>query len=103
MTIKYTEWPQNITTYHKIYQMATNYTDIFQYNALQNLPKSGFLVWKCMYHLATLDTIGSGASFGCEIGFESRFRLMFIPRFFVKVRNVEIHIVDIVCMQIYYT
>jgi hypothetical protein len=43
MTIKYTEWPQNIPNGRKIHQMAVNYTNIFHCKTLQNLPKLGFL------------------------------------------------------------
>jgi hypothetical protein len=30
-----------------VFQMALNYTNIFHFKALQNLPLLGFLVWKC--------------------------------------------------------
>jgi hypothetical protein len=36
----------NIPNVHKIFQMAVKYISIFQYKALQNFPKFGFLVLK---------------------------------------------------------
>jgi hypothetical protein len=47
MTTKYTKWPQYTP-------MANKFTNIFHWKTLQNLPKLEFLVWKYMYHLATL-------------------------------------------------
>jgi hypothetical protein len=57
-----TKYPQSIPNGHKIYQMAIKnpidhvpYIPIFLNSyALQNLPKSGYLVRKYSYHLATL-------------------------------------------------
>jgi hypothetical protein len=45
-TLKYTNWPQQIPTSHKIDHMAIKSTNIFHYKAHHNLPKFGFLVWK---------------------------------------------------------
>jgi hypothetical protein len=58
----YPKRPQNIPNdhriwipnAHKIYQQAVIYTKNFHCNAFRNKPKLGFLVWKYMYHLATL-------------------------------------------------
>jgi hypothetical protein len=36
----------NIPNFHRIFQTATKYLNFFLSKALQNLPKSGFLVWK---------------------------------------------------------
>jgi hypothetical protein len=44
MTLKYAKWPQNIPNDRKIDPMALKYTNNFQYKTLQNLPKLGFLV-----------------------------------------------------------
>jgi hypothetical protein len=49
---KCTKWTQNVPNGHKISKMSVNNPKdhkniiIFQSRALQNLPKSGFLVWK---------------------------------------------------------
>jgi hypothetical protein len=54
---KYTKWPLNFPYGHKIYQMDVKYykyTNIFYSKALQNIPKLVFLLWKYVYHLATL-------------------------------------------------
>jgi hypothetical protein len=40
--------------------MALEYTNRFHPKALQTLPKLGFLVWKYMFHLATLLYTGEG-------------------------------------------
>jgi hypothetical protein len=48
---KYTKLPTgHIKNGRKIFQMTLKFTNIFYSNALQNVPKLGFLV----YHLATL-------------------------------------------------
>jgi hypothetical protein len=39
---------------HKIYQGAVTYSSFIYSEALENLPKLDFLVWKYIYHLATL-------------------------------------------------
>jgi hypothetical protein len=44
--LKYTKWPQNISNYRKIDQLIIEYTNIFHFKTLQNLPKLGFLVSK---------------------------------------------------------
>jgi hypothetical protein len=49
MTIKYTKRPQKY-----VYQMVIEYTNIFHFKTLQNLPKLGLK----MYHLATLVCAG---------------------------------------------
>jgi hypothetical protein len=54
LAVKYTKWPQNVPNGHKMYQMAVKYTIILNRKTLPNLPKSGFLVCKYVYHLATL-------------------------------------------------
>jgi hypothetical protein len=46
ITIKYTQWPQNISNGCKIDEMAMKYTNIYHCKFLQNLPKLGFLVRK---------------------------------------------------------
>jgi hypothetical protein len=46
MNTKCTKWLYNIPNLHKIFQMAIKYINIFQSKAIQNLPKSGILVWK---------------------------------------------------------
>jgi hypothetical protein len=43
---KCTKGTQNVPNGHKISQMAIKYINIFPPKALQNLPKSEFLVWK---------------------------------------------------------
>jgi hypothetical protein len=40
----------------KMYQVTIKYASIFHSNALPNIPKLVFLVRKCMFHLATLDS-----------------------------------------------
>jgi hypothetical protein len=45
---------------HTIDQIDINYTNIFNFEALQNLPKLGFLVWN---HLAILIKIVDAAGF----------------------------------------
>jgi hypothetical protein len=55
MTTKFTKSPSNLPIGRKIYQIAVKYTNIFHYNTLQNLPKSGIFGLK-IYHLATLRT-----------------------------------------------
>jgi hypothetical protein len=77
MTRKYTKWPQNLPNDHKIYQMTTKFTQwpqnlpneykIYQNNhnmykhlpSHKSLPQFGFLVWKFVYHLATLSPLSS--------------------------------------------
>jgi hypothetical protein len=54
----------NITKWPKKFQVTIKYTNIFHCKALQNLPKLGFLVWKYMYHLATLDGRRTYENFG---------------------------------------
>jgi hypothetical protein len=44
MVKKYSKWTENITTF-------------FRFKAFQNVLKMGFLVFKYIYHLATLPTI----------------------------------------------
>jgi hypothetical protein len=44
---KYTNWRQTIPNGRKIDQMVIKYTNIVHCKTLQNLPKSGFFVWKC--------------------------------------------------------
>jgi hypothetical protein len=39
-----TEWSQNIPNVYKIFQMAIKYINIFQSEALEMFPESGFLV-----------------------------------------------------------
>jgi hypothetical protein len=51
ITMKYTQRPQNIPNGHKIDQMSITYSNIFHWETLQNLPKSGLKI--C--HLATLE------------------------------------------------
>jgi hypothetical protein len=46
MNTKCIQWARHIPNVHKIFQMARKYFTIFQSQALQNLPKLGFLVWK---------------------------------------------------------
>jgi hypothetical protein len=46
ITIKSTQWAQNIPNGRKIDPMAIKYTNHFHCKSLQNLPKLGFLVWK---------------------------------------------------------
>jgi hypothetical protein len=41
---KCTKWSKSIPNVRKIFQMAIKYINIFQFKALQNLPKLGFLV-----------------------------------------------------------
>jgi hypothetical protein len=49
----YTKRPRSLPNGRKILQISIKYTNIFPSNALQNLPKSEFLVWR-YNHLATL-------------------------------------------------
>jgi hypothetical protein len=44
MTTIYTKLPYIMPYGHKIFQMIIKYNNIFHSNALQNLPKLGFLV-----------------------------------------------------------
>jgi hypothetical protein len=46
MATKHTKWPQNIQNECKILQMDTKYANMFNSQALHNIHKYGFLVWK---------------------------------------------------------
>jgi hypothetical protein len=53
ITMKYTKWRQSIPNGRKIDQTAINYTNVFHFKTLQNLPKNGIFGLKTN-HLATL-------------------------------------------------
>jgi hypothetical protein len=53
---KYTKWPLNMTNGHKIYQLASKYTNILRNMILENLPKLGFLVSKYTNWLQNIPT-----------------------------------------------
>jgi hypothetical protein len=79
MTTKYNKWPSNITNGRQIDEMDTTYSNIVRCKALQNLPKSGFLVcFQTIWHPCYTDP-----SQGCQ---KNSFRLKKIQFFSIESR-----------------